>query len=64
MSLGPVEAFLEMRSVDLLLVDKESETMSFALILLNLGFELLRFLRELSSERLEFLELSSDMCQQ
>jgi len=50
---------LELRCVDFLFVDEESETVGFALVLFDLCFEFLRFLRELCSESLELFELQT-----
>ena len=59
LTFGFVETFLELRCVDFLFVDEESETVGFALVLFDLCFEFLRFLRELCSESLELFELQT-----
>jgi hypothetical protein len=40
-----------------LFVDENGKTMSFAFVLLDLGFEFLRFFREFRGESLEFFKL-------
>jgi hypothetical protein len=57
LTFGFVETFLELCGVDFLFVDEERETVGFALVLFDLGFEFLGFLRELCCERLELFEL-------
>src|SRR5438105_1264644 len=57
LSFRPIESFLEMRGIDFLLINEKCKTMSFSLVLLDLGFEFLCLLSKLCSERLEFFKL-------